>query len=99
MNMLESRWNMMERDGAEKEQRLSNVSYATICNNFRAILLYLYFFFWPRFRMQRFTLRCFIYATFSHLFALFSVFRFLDLDNMLKMMRISFKKKGLYKGV
>ena len=35
MKMLESRRNMMERDGAEKEPRLSNVSYATICNNFR----------------------------------------------------------------
>ena len=35
MKMFESRRNMMERDGAEKEPRLSNVSYATICNNFR----------------------------------------------------------------
>ena len=70
--------------------------FATISG--QSFYIYTYFF-WPRFRMQRFTLRCFIYATFSHLFALFSVFRFLDLNNMLKMMRISFKKKGLYKGV
>ena len=69
MNMLESRWNMMERDGAEKEPRLSNVS--CICNNFRAILLYLYIFFLAKVSYAT------LYFKVLHLCNMFTLVRFI----------------------
>ena len=75
MKILERRWNMMERDGAEKTKAFKCV----VCNNLQQFQGQS-FLFGQGFIYNTFTLRRFTYATCSHLFASFSLIRFFRLE-------------------